>query len=104
MPHASGALRAAAAFIVHCMTLMAVTALIPNPAVSVVAAASDPVKIFGVTLVGVSRSTGVKLLFTLALIALVLIVRSLVLLVLRRVLGGDVADPEDSGCAKDCSY
>ena len=51
----------------------------------------DAVRIFGVTLVGVSKTTGVKLLFTLALI-LVVLLRGLVLLLARRALGGKVAD------------
>ncbi|MDO5711701.1 MAG: mechanosensitive ion channel [Micrococcales bacterium] len=56
-------------------------------------AADDPIQVFGVTLVGVSKTTGVKLLFTLALIAVVLLLRFVVLRGVRRVLGGDVADP-----------
>lgn len=52
----------------------------------------DAVRLFGVTLVGVSKTTGVKLLFTLALILGVLLLRGLVLLVARRALGGKVAD------------
>ena len=55
--------------------------------------ASGPVKIFGVTLVGLSSSTGVKLLFTIGLVVIVLGLRFLVLMLLRRVLGGEVADP-----------
>ena len=53
----------------------------------------DAVQIFGVTLVGVSSTTGVKLLFTLGLVVVVVIVRRLALAVMRRVLGGDVGDP-----------
>lgn len=62
---------------------------------SVVLAQADPgaVRVFGVTLVGVSATTGVKLLFTLGLVGVVLAVRGMVLAVLRRVLGGKVADP-----------
>ncbi len=50
------------------------------------------VRIFGVTLVGVSKTTGVKLLFTLALILVVMILRGLVLMGARRALGGQVGD------------
>lgn len=57
-------------------------------------AVDDPIRVFGVTLVGVSKTTGVKLVFTLALIAIVLVLRWGVLAGLRRVLGGDVADPK----------
>ncbi len=56
-------------------------------------AADDPIRILGVTLVGVSRTSGVKVLFTLTLIVAVLVLRWVVLRVLRRILGGDVADP-----------
>ncbi len=51
------------------------------------------VKVLGVTLVGISATTGVKLIFTLVLIAVVLILRQLILMALRRTLGGEVADP-----------
>ncbi len=51
------------------------------------------VKVLGVTLVGISATTGVKLIFTLVLVGVVLILRQLILLGLRRVLGGEVADP-----------
>lgn len=54
---------------------------------------ADAVRVFGVTLVGVSTTTGVKLLFSAALVVLVLAVRALALLLARRVLGGDVGDP-----------
>ena len=54
---------------------------------------SDQVKILGVTLVGVSTTTGVKLLFTLVLVLAVMVIRGLALRLLRRVLGGEVADP-----------
>ncbi len=56
-------------------------------------AADDPIQVFGVTLVGVSRTTGVKLLFTVGLVGAVLLLRWAVLTALRRLLGGDVADP-----------
>ena len=52
-----------------------------------------PVEIFGVTLVGISATTGVKLVFTVVLLAVVLILRQLILVALRRILGGEVADP-----------
>lgn len=51
------------------------------------------VQVFGVTLVGVSTTTGVKLLFTLGLVLAVLAVRGLALAVTRRLLGGQVSDP-----------
>ncbi len=60
--------------------------------VSSVSVADDPIQLFGVTLVGVSKTTGVKLLFTLALFGVMLLFRTIVLWVARRVLGGDVAD------------
>ena len=53
----------------------------------------DAVRIFGVTLVGVSSTTGVKLLFTLGLVLVVLLLRRLALMVMRAALGGDVGDP-----------
>ena len=64
-------------------------------AADLVLAQDDPgaVKVFGVTLVGVSATTGVKLLFTLVLVAVVLVLRALILALLRRILGGEVADP-----------
>ena len=55
--------------------------------------ADDPIRVFGVTLVGVNQTTVVKLLFTLALLLAVLALRWLVLRGVRRALGGDVADP-----------
>lgn len=58
----------------------------------VATSSSGAVKIFGITLVGVSATTGVKLLFTLGLFLLVLAIRRLVLTVVRRVLRGS-ADP-----------
>ena len=51
------------------------------------------VRWFGVTLVGVSRASGTKVLFTLVLIAVVLLLRGLALRLSRRLLGGEVADP-----------
>jgi small-conductance mechanosensitive channel len=54
---------------------------------------ADAVQVFGVTLVGVSTTTGVKLLFSLALVAVVLAVRAVVLTLARRSLGGEVGDP-----------
>ena len=51
------------------------------------------VEVFGVTLVGVSTTTGVKLLFTVGLVLVVLALRALALAMIRRLLGGDVADP-----------
>ncbi len=59
----------------------------------VVDGGSDAVRVFGVTLVGVSSRTGVKLLFTLALVLLVLLLRAVVMTVVRRILGGGVGDP-----------
>lgn len=55
--------------------------------------AGDEVKVFGVTLVGVSATTGVKLLFTICLVLLVWALRGLALALTRRVMGGEVADP-----------
>jgi len=54
---------------------------------------SDQVKIFGVTLVGVSTTTGVKLAFTVVPVLLVMALRGLALRLTRRVLGGELADP-----------
>ena len=53
---------------------------------------ADAVQIFGVTLVGVSTTTAVKLGFTLAFFAIVTALRSLALAATRRLLGGEVAD------------
>ena len=53
---------------------------------------ADAVQIFGVTLVGVSTTTAVKLAFTLAFFAIVTVLRSLALAATRRLLGGEVAD------------
>ncbi|MGI8532892.1 MAG: mechanosensitive ion channel family protein [Geodermatophilaceae bacterium] len=58
-----------------------------------VLAEGGAVRVFGVTLVGVSTTTGVKLLFTLGLILVVFALRFLALALIRRVLGGEVADP-----------
>ena len=54
--------------------------------------ALDQVQFFGVTLVGVNATTGVKLLFTAGLIAAVWVLRRLAAGLLRGVLGGDPAD------------
>lgn len=54
--------------------------------------ADGAVRVFGVTLVGVSTTTGVKLLFTLVLIAAVVLVRVAALGALRALLGGEIAD------------
>ncbi len=51
------------------------------------------VKIGDVTLVGINAQTGTKVLYTLALIVIVLAFRGLARLVIRRLLGGEVADP-----------
>jgi len=53
----------------------------------VVGGGSDAVRVFGVTLVGVSPRTGVKLLFTAALILGVLLLRSVFMTLVRRLLG-----------------
>ena len=53
---------------------------------------ADAVQIFDVTLVGVSTNTAVKLGFTLGLIVLVAALKALARNVVRRLLGGDVAD------------
>ncbi len=52
------------------------------------------VKIGDVTLVGINGQTGTKVLYTLALVAIVLLLRGLARLVIRRLLGGEVADPK----------
>lgn len=54
---------------------------------------ADAVQIFGVTLVGVSTTTAVKLAFSIGLIAVVTALRALARAITRRVLGGEVADP-----------
>ncbi len=51
------------------------------------------VGIFGVTLAGVNATTGLKLLFTLGLVLVVLALRGLTLAVTRWVLGGAAGDP-----------
>lgn len=56
--------------------------------------ALDEVRFFGVTLVGINATTGVKLLFTIGLVAAVLVLRRLALTLLRRVAGGDPADAQ----------
>ncbi len=58
-----------------------------------VLAASGAVRVFGVTLVGVSSTTAVKVGFTLLLVVAVALLRGLALWVTRRLLGGEVADP-----------
>jgi small-conductance mechanosensitive channel len=63
------------------------------PAAETTLTASDAVRVFGVTLVGVSTTTGVKLLFTLALVVLVALLRGAALWLVRQLLGGQVADP-----------
>lgn len=59
----------------------------------VVSTESGAVQVLGVTLVGVSVTTAVKLLFSGLLVAAVGLLRAGALLALRRVLGGEVADP-----------
>ncbi len=54
--------------------------------------AAESVEIFGVTLVGISTTTGVKLLVTAVFVAVVLGLRRLALMVTRRTLGGEVGD------------
>ena len=54
---------------------------------------AEGARIFGVTLVGVSTTTAVKLAFTVGLIFIVFVVRGLALGITRRILGGEVADP-----------
>ncbi|MBA2348950.1 MAG: mechanosensitive ion channel [Solirubrobacterales bacterium] len=51
-------------------------------------------KIGDVTLVGVNAQTGTKVLYTLALLAVIAALRGLARLAIRRVLGGEVADPK----------
>lgn len=53
---------------------------------------AESVEIFGVTLVGISTTTGVKLLVTAAFVAAVLGLRRLALTVTRKTLGGAVGD------------
>ncbi|WP_051048207.1 mechanosensitive ion channel family protein [Rhodococcus sp. AW25M09] len=54
--------------------------------------AAQSVELFGVTLVGVSTTTGVKLVVTAVFVAIVLALRRLVLALTRRSLGGEVGD------------
>ncbi|MEJ5914702.1 mechanosensitive ion channel family protein [Pseudokineococcus sp. 1T1Z-3] len=68
---------------------MSLLAAVPD----VVGVESGAVQVLGVTLVGVSVTTAVKLLFTGLLVALVMVLRAGALAVLRAVLGGAVADP-----------
>lgn len=64
---------------------------------------ADAVKVFGVTLVGVSTTTAVKLLFSLGLVLAVFIVRTAILWLARRVLGGRSETRAASGSAKASS-
>lgn len=63
-----------------------------SPALLRVLTPLEGVKFFGVTLVGVSVTTGVKLLFTVGLVVAVSLLRRLAVAVAARTLGGDVAD------------
>ncbi|MEJ5868434.1 mechanosensitive ion channel domain-containing protein [Pseudokineococcus sp. 5B2Z-1] len=67
---------------------MSLLATVPD----VVGTESGAVQVLGVTLIGVSATTAVKLLFTGLLLAAVLLLRAGALVVVRRALGGDVAD------------
>lgn len=67
---------------------MSLLAAVPD----VVSTDSGAVQVLGVTLIGVSATTAVKLLFTGLLLAAVLLLRRGALVVMRRALGGDVAD------------
>ncbi len=49
--------------------------------------------VLGVTLVGVTPETGLKLLFTVGLVLAVLALRGAARFLIRRLLGGEVADP-----------
>ncbi|MCJ0977931.1 mechanosensitive ion channel family protein [Rhodococcus sp. ARC_M12] len=53
---------------------------------------AQSVELFGVTLVGVSTTTGVKLVVTAVFVTIVLALRRLVLALTRRSLGGEVGD------------
>ncbi len=64
---------------------MSLTAIVAGP---------SAVKIGDVTLVGVNAQTGTKVLYTLALLAVIAALRGLARLAIRRVLGGEVADPK----------
>ncbi|MEO7555814.1 MAG: mechanosensitive ion channel family protein, partial [Acidimicrobiales bacterium] len=50
-------------------------------------------RLLGVTLVGVTAETGLKVVFTLCLVLVVLLLRRLARALIRRLLGGEVADP-----------
>ncbi len=76
------------------LALLAAPAPAPSPVTAeALSGGTEAVTFLGVTLVGVSATTGVKLLFTGMLILLVLALRRLVLRAFRRLLGGEVADP-----------
>ena len=57
-----------------------------------ITAVPGSVQIFGVTLVGISATTGIKLLFTVVLVVVLLLARRAALWLSRRLLGGAVAD------------
>lgn len=59
---------------------------------ALVVGASEPVRIFDVTLVGVSWESATKLLFTIALVVVVLLVGRVARWVIRLTLGGEVGD------------
>ncbi len=54
---------------------------------------SGAVRVFGVTLVGISTTTGVKVVFSIALILVLMLLRRVAMRVIRVLLGGEVADP-----------
>ena len=56
-------------------------------------ATDGAVRLFGVTLVGISVTTGVKVVLTIVTLLVIVVLRRLVLALSRRFLGGDVADP-----------
>ncbi len=58
-----------------------------------IAAQHDAVRFLGVTLVGVTKETGTKVLFTLVFVLVIVALRRLAAILMRRVLGGRVADP-----------
>lgn len=62
-------------------------------AAHVLAASDGPVEIFGVALVGISVTVGLKVLFTLALVAAVWFVHAGVLRIVRRIPSSGPADP-----------
>ena len=67
--------------------------MVATPVLAQIAATPDgAVRLFGVTLVGVSATTGVKLLFTLVLVVVVMALRAAALALGRLLLGGEVAD------------